>query len=562
MTRSSKVVAARLLLILTLFASLGCEDSGSSTEAASTIDQVPLPSCTNPVGLPGAFLDGMPDSGLDFIHSSGDLLDEHSRIAAHAGELSAGVVAADLDADGFVDLFLPQLSGANGLYWGHGDGSYSAAPPGHGAELIDAACQGASIADYDGDGLPDLLVLGREVLTLLHNNGDRSFLDVSSAAGLTPAEGTSATSAWADFDDDGDLDLAVGNYGGEPTSSGGNPTSNALWRNDQGHFTEFGQSLREAVEGPGATLHMLWRDFDDDGDPDLLILNDRGAVMPPSVLLENLGEDGGQWSFQDRLLASGTGRLEQPMGASIVDLDRDGQRDLWFSNIGRTQAFSGNGTWQWIERSASWASNLSTFEDAVSWAVVDLDLAGTGDPSILITYGPLLGEYEPLDEQEWLHQPDRFLSPEWDLSGTLRFVAADEVFPVEMTGNSRGVARADLNDDGVPDLLIGRIDGTPQLLLGRCTESQRLAVKLHAPGTSNPFAIGARVTVSAGDRSQTREVSADGPGPFSASDPQLLFGLGSATQLDTLEIRWPGGRTEKFEDLCSHCTIRIEAPTP
>jgi len=521
-----------------------------------------LPVCANPTALPGAFLDGMPDSGLDFVHSSGDLLDEHSRLAAHAGELSAGVVAADLDTDGFIDLFFPQLSGTNGLYWGHGDGSYSAAPTGHGAELTDDACQGASIADYDGDGLPDLLVLGSEVLTLLHNNGDRSFDDVSSAVGLTPADGTSAASAWADFDGDGDLDLAVGNYGGEPTASGGNPTSNTLWRNDGGQFIEFGQSLREAVEGPGATLHMLWRDFDDDGDPDLLVLNDRGSVLPPSVLFENLGEDGEDWQFQDRLHTSGTGRLEQPMGAAVVDLDRDGQRDLWFSNIGRMQAFSSNGPWQWIERSAAWASNLPTSPDAVSWAVVDIDLAGTGDPSILTTYGPLLGDYEPLDEQEWLHQPDRFLSPEWDLSGTLRFVAADEVFPVEMTGNSRGVARADLNHDGVPDVLIGRIDGPPQLLLGRCTESKRLVVELRAPGSSNSFAIGARVSVNAGGRTQVREVTADGPGPFSASAPQLLFGLGSATQVDTLEIHWPSGRTESFEDLCTHCMIRIEAPGP
>jgi len=548
--------------MLILLAILGCEGLESSAEPASTIDQTPFLPCTNPVASPGAFLDGMPDSGLDFVHSSGNLLDEPSRLNAHSGELSAGVVAADLDADGFIDLFFPQLSGPNGLYWGHGDGTYSEATPGHGAELTDAACQGASIADYDGDGLPDLLVLGREVLTLLRNRGDRSFEDVSSSAGLIPAKGTSATSAWADFDGDGDLDLAVGNYGGEPTFSGGNPTANTLWRNDDGVFSEIGQSLREAVEGPGATLHMLWRDFDNDGDPDLLVLNDRGASLPPSVLLENLGEDGEDWGFVDRLLTSGTGRLEQPMGAAVIDLDRDGERDLWVSNIGRMQAFSGNGPWQWIERSAAWASNLPTSPDAVSWAVVDIDLAGTGDPSILTTYGPLLGEFDPLDEHDWLNQPDRFLRPEWDLSGTLRFVAADEVFPVEMTGNSRGVARTDLNHDGVPDVVIGRIDDPPQLLLGQCTESQRLAVELHAPGSSNPFAIGARVSVTASGRTQVREVTPDGPGPFSASAPQLLFGLGSATQLDTLEIHWPGGRTESFEDLCTHCMIRIEAPGP
>lgn len=561
MTRAHRITAGQLLPVCLLLASLGCEGPGTE-EWASTIDQVPLPACEAPVASPGAFRDGMPDSGLEFRHSSGDLLDEPSRLNVHSGELSAGVIAADLDADGFIDLFFPQLSGPNGLYWGHGDGTYSEATPGHGAELTNAACQGASIADYDGDELPDLLVLGKEVLTLLRNRGDRSFEDVSSSAGLIPAKGTSATSAWADFDGDGDLDLAVGNYGGEPTFSDGNPTENTLWRNDDGVFSEIGQSLREAVEGPGATLHMLWRDFDEDDDPDLLVLNDRGAILPPSVLLENLGEDGEDWGFVDRLLTSGTGRLEQPMGAAVIDLDRDGERDLWVSNIGRMQAFSGNGPWQWIERSALWTNDLSTLGDAVSWAVVDLDLAGTGDPSILATYGPLLGEFNPLDEHDWLNQPDRFLRPEWDLSGTLRFVAADEVFPVEMVGNSRGVARTDLNHDGVPDVVIGRIDGPPQLLLGQCTESQRLAVELHAPGSSNPFAIGARVSVTADDRTQVREVTSDGPGPFSASEPLLLFGLGSATQLNTLEIRWPGGNTEIFEDLCAHCLIRIEAPSP
>ena len=549
---------SRIAAMMILMMPLSCVESSGSAEPDSTITEAPIPVCDDPIAAPGAFLDGMLAADLDFAHSSDGVLVNQDREAAHAIELSAGVVAADLDGDGFKDLFLPQLSGANGLYWGGGGGSYVAAVAGHGAELSDSPCQGASVADFDGDGLLDLLVLGKQVLTLLHNTGERSFDDVTTTMGLVAAPGTSAASAWADFDADGDLDVAVGNYGLALTESGGNRVWNTLWRNDGARFTEVGQALQAGAEGPGATLHMLWRDFDDDGDPDLLVLNDRGNALPPSLLLENLGGDQDSWLFSDRLLSSGTGRLEQPMGASVIDLDRDGQRDLWFSNIGRTQAFSGDGSWLWTERSAHWASALPRGVDDISWAAVDIDLSGSGDPALFFSYGPLIGDYQPIDPQQWVNQPDRFLRPEWDPSGELHFIEAPEVFPVEMTANSRGVARADLNGDGVPDLLVGRIDGPPQLLHGRCSESHRVAISLRATGSSNPFAIGARISVNAGGRSQMREVSADGPGPFSASDPEVLFGLGTATRIDRLDIRWPDGHSESFVGLCSHCSIRIE----
>ncbi len=535
----------------------------SQPEPQLRLQQDELPTCEQPVEQPGALTDSTTDSAVDFVHSPAGLDIELSRLDGHVEELSAGVVAADLDNDDWIDLFLPQLGGANGLYWGGPGTSYTSAGTDHIAALADEFSQGGSVADFDGDGLLDLLIVGRESLALLRNQGERRFEDVTEQMGLEPEPGTSASSAWADFDGDGDLDLFVGNYGEAAEPGPESNGWNSLWRNDGDHFTDIGESLRGTMERPGQTIHASWRDFDYDGDPDLLVLNDRGAVLESSVLLENQGDDelpGGRWL--ERLRDALAGPLLQPMGASIIDLDGDGLRDLWVSNIGRTQAYLGQGNWQFLDVSLSWTEDLSSWQHAVSWAVVDLDLAGHGDPGVLLTYGPLSHSLEAEEQQEWLNQGDRYLRQQRDEDGTVRFVATDDVFPVDTTGNSRGVARADLNRDGVPDVVIGRIEASPLVLLGRCTDAQRLVVNLRDPNSRNRFAIGALVTVTAGGRSQVREVSADGPGPFSGSDPALLFGLGDASQVDALTIRWPNGDSETFTQLCAHCRITVHAPAP
>jgi len=526
------------------------------------LQQVELPTCADPVAAHGALDDGMPGAGIDFVHSLAGLDPDSTRLDQHSAELSAGVVAADLDGDQQVDLFLPQAVGPNALYWGVGEASFEAAAPGHGAELPDVISQGGSTADFDGDGLLDLLVLGRDSLSLLHNTGQRSFVDRTEEMGLSAAPGTSAVSAWADFDRDGDLDLFVGNYGRTTLPMAEDNPWNSLWRNDGDRFTDIGETLGRSLQYPGATLHATWRDFDYDGDPDLLVLNDRGSVLTHSLMLENLGADDQQdWLWQDRISESGMGILRNPMGASVIDLNGDGLRDLWFSAIGGTQAFRAEGPWQFVDVSQHWSVDLSSWEDSISWAVVDLDLAGNGDPGILLTYGPLAHDEEDSTIDLWLNQADRFLGHGRDEAGESSFAAADEVFPVDTHGNSRGVARADLNHDGVPDVVIGRIEASPLVLLGHCTEARRLVVNLRDPGSTNHFAIGALVTVTAGGRSQIREVSADGPGPFSASDPALLFGLGDAEQVDALTIRWPDGRHETFTQLCAHCRITVSAPS-
>ena len=547
-----------------LIAGSACTDSSSVGIPQSE----PLRPCEDPVEAPGAFDDMQLPSVLDFEHSEDGLAHQGNPLyndGEHLAELSAGVVAADLDGDGWDDLFFPQSVGASALYWGAPDFQFEAAGPGAGLELAQSMLTAASAADYDGDGLLDLVISGTDALHLMHNEGDRTFRDVTAEVGMVPTHGLATTTAWADVDSDGDLDLYVGVYGRNARPLDGFLASSwdSLWRNDGESFVDIASSFPYPGESDGAVIAAGWRDLDDDGDLDLVQANDVGELFEDSFFWENLGRDGaGVQQWRDRKGEGIAAPLQNPMGIAMRDLDGDGVRDLWFSNIGRNQVFQGDDPWSWVDRSLDWAEPLPTGRAAVSWSVVPLDLDGDGDLGLFLTYGPLAKSEEEISEafddpREYFEQSDRFLRLVRDSPGVPSFEAADSVLPGPMLGNARGVAQTDLDRNGTPDLIIGNIGGPPTLLVSRCTAASRLVVELRDDQTDNRFAIGATVEVEAAGRVQKAEMLAGGPGTFSGEGPVLRFGLGDASQVDFLTVRWPDGALSEFTDLCGHCRVVV-----
>jgi len=474
-------------------------------------------------------------------------------------------VAADLDGDTLIDLFFPQENGPNGLSWGLGESRFESASDDHPARIGDpqAAQLYANAADYDGDGLLDLLVTGSASIQLWRNDGGRSFTEQAAQLGLQPPTRYPGGAAWGDYDGDGDLDLFSGNYGEPETGPESNRNGPAvvpskLWRNDgEVGFIDRSADIPWQPGQSGACLQGAFRDLDGDGDLDLMQVNDFGAWKGVTMLWENLGPNSeGVWQWQDRLPGSGIGTLDYPMGSSFADFDGDGLLDLWLSDIGKNRVLRGLGMWQWVDVGQVWLDGVQDLDSDVSWSVVDLDIDGDARRDVFISFGPYQPQPPEDPEEPWADaQGDRLLHSQVSEEGNPQFSMLNEAFPSAQTENARGTAIADLDDNGVADLITGNIDAAPSVLMGRCTTSNRVTIELRQENSANVFAVGARVEVEAAGTVQRAELSAGGRGSFSGSQPMLYFGIKDASKIDRLQVTWPDGEVSEAFDLCPHCAL-------
>jgi len=534
-----------------------------STKEAVSVDIEPFASCLDPVDRPGSFADALPNSGIDFVHVARTPVFEEGveNEDPLEGAFGAGIVAADLDRDGFVDLFFPQEVGPNKLYWGKGNADFEE-DTAENLTLNGERSLYGNTADYNGDGLLDLLVTGYQSIHLFENMGNRQFVDRAEELNLQDPLGYPGGAAWGDYDRDGDLDLFVGSYGlvgleSDSDFDGPGVAPSQLYRNEGTHFSDHSFELPVVAGKEGACLHASFRDLDDDGDLDLLQVNDFGPWLGMTQFWENVGLDGQRWVWVNRHASSGIGELAYPMGSLFRDLNGDGKAELWFSDIGQTRLFSPIGVWEWADMGAVWTSAVEDEPSDVSWSVVDIDLDGDGRIEVYINYGPHLGAEPPLEwgEVYAANQPDRLLFNDAPRGATPNYLLAEDVFPYPQTGNARGSAIADLDGNGVPDLVTSNIGATPAILLGQCTDAKRFVVELRDRSSGNYFGIGAKVTVETEEFMQVQELSAGGRGSFSGGEPQLFFGLDRAKQVERLTVEWPDGMKTVLEALCAHCKV-------
>jgi len=239
----------------------------------------------------------------------------------------AGITVADVDGDGFEDLFVPD-GVASRLFHNRGDGTFEDVTEAAGL----AGLSGVSVAlfaDYDDDGVQDLFVSRTfEPNQLFHGQGDGTFTDVTARAGIG-ADCCTTVASWADVDNDGDLDLYVGRYLDPrkriPTTFyARNGEPNRLYENDgDGAFTDVTEQA--GVGDTGLCLGTAFADYDDDGWPDLWVANDFGR----KTLYHNRGDG----TFEDVTVASGTLAYGAGMSASFGDYDNDGRLDLYVAHI-------------------------------------------------------------------------------------------------------------------------------------------------------------------------------------------------------------------------------------
>ena len=529
------------------------------------------------------FVDVAAEAGLDFQHFNG-MSGEFYLVE----NLGGGVALLDYDNDGDLDVYMAQgrmlgkdktLEDAvtqppkgpltdrlyrNDLVMKDGEPSLRLTDVTEEAGIeLDGYGMGVAVGDYDNDGYPDLYITQYGPNRLLHNEGDGTFTEVSEAAGVAdPRLGVSAS--FLDFDRDGRLDLYVGNYVAFSTEDNKvcySPSSSRdycsprkyqeipdrLYRNlGNGRFEDV-SDVAGITREYGTALGVIGADFDADGWLDIYVGNDGMA--------NQLWMNQGDGSFRNNALMSGTavnmeGVAEASMGVTAADHDNDGDTDLFMTHLmGETNTvYVNNGDGWFQDRSvatdlASASKPYTAF--GTGWFDYDnngwLDLfAANGAVNIILSL-------VKADDPYPLHQPNQLFANTGD--GGYRTVPVAEAGPpFELSFVSRGAAFGDLDNDGDTDIVVANNNG-PARVLQNQIGARRHWLGLRLVGRHGREALGARVRLT---REQGpalwRRVHRDGS-YASASDPRVLFGLGDSTQVDAVQVHWPSGLVERWEDL-------------
>jgi enediyne biosynthesis protein E4 len=424
-----------------------------------------------------------------------------------------------------------------------------------------------SVMDYDNDGLQDIFVTGFDGNALYHNLGNCKFEDVTEKAGLNQ-RGFNSGAAWADFDRDGLLDVFIPHYvhididhlpkfgssdkfcryrgvmvqcgpGGLP----GEP--DYLFRN-RGDGTFEDVSKKAGVDDPNHYYGMqaIWTDYDNDGWPDLYVPND----SQPNYLYHNK-HDG---TFEEVGLMSGAalsldGKPEGSMGVDFDDIDHDGLMDIIVTNfVDEPDALywnQGDKGFTDIAWSAGIAQNSIPL---VRWGTGLVDFANEGWDDLFIAAGHVYPQMDFVKGGAGYKQP--LMLYHNNRNRTFENITAASGLDQLPKASRRGVAFGDVNNDGKVDILILNVGQPPTLLINR-TENSNHAALFKLIGTkSNKAAIGARVTVSCGDLVQFHEVRS-GTSYFSQNDLRLHFGLAQNTVMNKVEVWWPSGQRNVYENL-------------
>jgi hypothetical protein len=521
-----------------------------------------------------------------------------------------GCAFFDFDNDGWLDIYLVNggamdvLGGKAkappaALFRNNRDGTFTdvTANAGVGNERWG---QGVCAGDFDNDGWADLYVTNYGRNRLYRNNGDGTFSDIAEKAGVT-AGGWSTGCAFGDYDGDGRLDLFVAGYidldlnrlppagsgegqgdkgiGGQgDRGTGGQEASQQLkgmgavysagtgacqyrgqrvmcgprglkgapdhlFRNNgDGTFTDVSAQAGVADKAGYYGFGVAWFDFDDDGRLDLIVAND----STPNHVYRNLGNG----KLEDVAYASGAalnehGREQAHMGVAIGDYNGDGRNDIHITNFSDDSNVlyrnDGAGSFSDVTFQAGIGEPTIPF---LGWGTNFFDYDNDGALDLLAANGHV---YPLVDGADWGTSYRQRLQLFRNVKNRFYDVGAGEA--LNLPRASRGSAVGDFDNDGDLDILLNNIDDAPTLLRndGANRAGNWLSIKLIGdPKAKCPRdAIGAAVFCTAG-RHRMRDEAASGRSYNSQSDPRVHFGLGAATSVDRLEVRWANGKSEQY----------------
>lgn len=496
------------------------------------------------------FLDVTEAAGLDFVHEVGDGYMDNI-----IESLGSGAAWLDADGDGDLDIYLVNqrwLEGvssaprsnskpSNRFYLNAGNGTFQDAT--EYARVGDSGYgYAAAAADIDNDGDQDLYVANCGENRLYVNRGNGVFDEVSRKAGVADSR-CSAGATFLDADGDGFLDLYVANYlvfdpdyrinyapDVYPGPLAYEAQADALYRNQgDGTFADASASLGIDVT-PGRAMGVVSADFDLDGKPDIFVANDAS---------QNYLFRGGSASFAESAVEMGAafgfyGEMTGAMAGSVGDIDGDGLLDILVTDTTHGSLYRNTGDALFEDTVVS--SGLAPISGQwVSWGGGFFDFDNDGDLDVLQVNGDLK---HPTGRTDLLLE---------NLGeGSLEVADGGPYFSQERLG--RGGCFADFDNDGDVDVLITNLGDRPVLLRNELDNGNHWLVLELVATEGNRDALGARVTVRAGDGEWIRQRHAPS-GYLTQSDARLHIGLGDVSEIDSVEIVWPNGESEIIEDI-------------
>ncbi|MCD6596513.1 MAG: CRTAC1 family protein [Bacteroidales bacterium] len=547
-----------LFVLLTVLTGCNLNNRSSSISKKQSVDSIPAAN--------GDFFQEIgQEIGLDFVHSIGS--DHMKNIVETVG---GGAAFLDYDQDGYMDIYMssgtwvegfsksekPGKLPGNRLYRNQQDGTFEdvTKKAGVGGPWYS---MGITVGDFNNDGYPDIYVSNYGSNTLYKNNGNGTFTDVTKQAMVGGNKECSIGAVWLDFDNDGLLDLYVGNYlnfdpeykyyyapDGFPGPLAYDSQTDILYHNKgDGTFEDVTKKMG-IVDIDGRAMGVGAADYDDDGYVDIYVANDHTV----NYLWHN---DEGK-GFTDRGTMSGTGFSQAgeatvSMSVDFADYNGDGLLDIFISDDNYCSLYQNLGNGLFSDK--SYFSGISVASGQfVGWSSSFLDYDNDGDADIFKSNGELKHMYGQEDQL--------FENIE---NGKFKDVSVDrgQYFREEYVG--RGACVGDYDNDGDLDIYIVNLDSQGMFLRNNKGNQNNWIILNLVGQTSNRDGIGARIKLIAGGKVQTTQKKST-TGYLSQNDPRIHFGLMNNDIIEKIEIKWPSGKLQILENIKVNQILTVKEP--
>lgn len=522
---------------------------------------------------PVTFSDITKQTGINFKHEASPTAQKYL-----LETMGAGVALLDYDKDGRLDVFFtngaqildpmpkgkaPDKSDAkywNRLYRQKADGTFEDTTEKAGVKGIGYGF-GVAVADYDRDGFADLFVTHYGAAIFYRNNGDGTFSNATKKLGIA-VDGWATSAGFFDYDRDGRLDLLVARYliwdfeRGALVCGDARPGYRAFCHPDN-FKAETALLFRQKSDGTfedvsvksgitqtkGKSLGVAFADYDADGWTDLFIANDNSEQQ----FFRNLGDG----RFEDTALAAGVafddkGKYFSGMGVDAADYDRDGKPDVFITALSNETyplyRNIGEGLFDYVTASSG-VGQITILGSG--WGAKWIDADNDGRRDLFVAQSHVLDTIEKTNTLLKYKQP-LLLMRNTDQGFQNISLAAGAVFKTDLA--ARGMAAGDLDNDGDTDIVVSQTNGAPLVLRNDGTKNRWIGLDLRGAAKSPPNGEGARVVVT--DATGGKQFfEASGSGSYlAANDRRILIGLGAATAVKQIEIRWTSGKIQTLEN--------------